>query len=127
MHPKHVWTHYLGLSASFLCLIHCLALPVLTPLLPLFATHNHWLVESIFIVLITLSTMTIYKGYREHREPRSLWIGSFGFCLLTASLFFEHNTIQITLSVLGAAAMTLAHYTNYKLCKITEPCCDHQH
>lgn len=125
MNPKHALSHYIGLSASVLCLIHCLALPLITPLLPLLAGHNHWLVESVFIALITLSTMTIYKGYREHREPRSLILGLCGFVLLVLSLFFEHNGLQISLSVAGSFLMTLAHYTNYKLCKIPDSCCDH--
>ncbi len=89
--------------------------------------HNHWLVESIFVTLITLSTFTIYKGYREHREYRSLVLGILGFTLLFTSLFFAHDRLQIIISVSGSILMTFAHYTNYKLCKVVEPCCDHNH
>ncbi len=125
MHLKHAWSHYVGLSVSFLCLIHCLALPFITPLLPLLTMHNHWLVESVFIVLIMLSTLTIYKGYREHKERRSMILGAIGFVLLVSSLFFEHDGLQIFISITGSFLMTLAHYTNYKLCKIPETCCEH--
>lgn len=127
MNLKHAWSHYIGLSASFLCLIHCLALPFVTPLLPFLVGHNHWLVESIFVTLIMLSTITIYKGYREHQEPRSLILGILGFALLFTSLLFDHNQLQIIISVSGSMLMTAAHYTNYKLCKVVEPCCHHTH
>ena len=125
MNLKHAWTHYLGLSASLLCLIHCLALPALVPLLPLLAPHNHWFVESIFVLLITLSTFTIYRGFREHEDSRALWLGLTAFILLVTSLFFDHHWFQIILSVCGSALMTVAHYLNFKMCKVVEPCCDH--
>ena len=123
MTHKHVIAHYIGLSASFLCLIHCLALPFVTPFLPLLAGHNHWLVESIFILLITLSTLTIYRGYRAHNDRRALITGIIAFVFLASSLLFPHNPMQITLSVAGSMMMMIAHVANYKLCRVTKPCC----
>ncbi|MBY0386213.1 MerC domain-containing protein [bacterium] len=125
MNIKHAWYHYIGLSASFLCLIHCLALPLITPFLPLLRAHNHWLVESVFVTLITLSTLTIYKGFRAHKDPRSMIVGTVAFLMLFSSLFFAHNDLQMALSIVGSLLMTIAHYTNYKLCRIDKPCCDH--
>lgn len=128
MNLKHSWTHYLGLSASFLCLIHCLALPLITPFLPLLASHNHWVVEGVFVLLISLSTLTIYRGFREHEDARALWLGVVAFALLLTSLLLEHHSLQIVLSVSGAALMTTAHYLNFKLCRVTDHCCDqHRH
>lgn len=125
MTAKHILAHYIGLSASFLCLIHCLALPFVTPFLPMLASHNHWFVESIFILLITLSTLTIYKGYRAHNDRRALVTGIIAFVFLAGSLLFPHNPFQITLSVAGSMMMMIAHLANYRLCRATKPCCDH--
>jgi hypothetical protein len=125
MNQKHWLAHYIGLSASFLCLIHCLALPFVTPFLPLLASHNHWFMEAVFIALITLSTLTIYRGYRTHNDRRALVIGMTAFAFLACSLILPHNNLQLALSVLGSILMMMAHIANYRLCRVTKPCCDH--
>lgn len=127
MNPRHAWSHYIGLTASLLCLVHCLALPLVTPFLPLLAGHNHWFTESLFVTLIALSTLTIYRGYKTHRDKRSLCLAIPAFGLLSFSLLIPHTGLQIAVSVLGSFLMTLAHYTNYQFCRHHKPCCDHAH
>src|SRR5215831_16524451 len=81
-----------GATASFLCAIHCAALPFVFALLPalglgFLANHGfeHWFIAFATVLALTMLT----RGYRRHREPHALglllpslvllWLGGYVF------------------------------------------------
>lgn len=111
--------NYLGMTASALCLIHCVLTPILIMIFPLLfadSSHNHRY-EIFFILLLAMASITFWQGYTLHRSRRSLSMAGVGFILLVCSLLIKtHPAISIVLSTLGAVCMLLAHYWNHKLC-----------
>jgi len=64
----------LGIAASFLCLIHCVASPVLVLLLPAVAgawSHPaaHWAAAAL---VVPLALAVVFRGYRRHRRHAAL-------------------------------------------------------
>ncbi len=125
---KHHWTHYLGLASSGLCLIHCIAMPIVIPLLPALSVvgDKHWIIEVIFMILIALTTITIVNGYRLHKAPQSLILAGAGFIFLMASLMLHTFIAEVIASSIGSVFMLSAQYTNYKLCR-QQTCCPNPH
>ena len=66
--------HWLDLTAvglSGLCLVHCLALPLVIALLPFLARYSdgHLHLQMLTVVL-PLSTLALTVGFRRHRDRR---------------------------------------------------------
>lgn len=117
---NHVWVEYLGISASAICLIHCMMVPVIMMFFPLFSSHDssHIWFDVVMTFLISISGITFWKGYRYHGSKKALRFALVGMPLLILSLFFGHAfELSILLSILGSSFMLLAHYFNHKLCK----------
>ena len=111
-----------GAAASFLCALHCAALPFVLAVLPalglgFLADH---LFERIFIACASGFALTVLlHGYRRHRDARALaflvpgllllWIGGF--------LLDGHTTaaLHAVLVALGGSCVALAHVTNLRV------------
>jgi hypothetical protein len=126
----------IGALASFLCAVHCAALPFVLALLPalglgFLADHGF---ERGFIVCATLFALaTLVSGYRRHHVRRALafllpalallWIGGF--------VFDVHGGLgwHSLLVALGGSGVALAHLTNLRLVHGHEQaaCCDCEH
>lgn len=123
-----------GATASFLCAMHCAALPFVFALLPavglgFLADHRfeHW-----FIVFATvLAVTTLVRGYRRHRAPQALallapglvllWLGGFVFDLETWGGW------HAMLVALGGSSVAAAHLINLRLSHAAVECCDSRH
>lgn len=72
----------LAISASTLCLIHCLVLPVLIAFLPAIAEWAD-LGEAFHIVMLVvavpLSGLTLFGGWRRHRAAFPMIAGAAGW------------------------------------------------
>lgn len=111
----------MAVSASLLCLIHCLALPFLLLLLPgvlgLFvgspAFHGVALAVALPAALIALQ-----HGYRQHRAPLPVILGISGsVCLVTALLPVMSEGAEATLTVAGSLMLVAGHALNWRLRK----------
>jgi len=111
-----------GATASFICALHCAALPFVMAVLPalglgFLADH---LFERIFIACAsTLALAVLAHGYRRHHDARALRMLAPGFALLWTGGFLVdgHDTIGLhaLLVVLGGSCVALAHLTNLRL------------
>lgn len=117
-----------GMGVSLLCVIHCLALPILFSAFPLIfhKNHNHTLFEAIFVGLMTLALLAFWKGYKIHKSQKALALAVVGVVIVTLSLFVNAHEAKSVISVIGASFFLLAHYWNYKLCK-SSSCAVHHH
>jgi len=112
----------IGATASFICALHCAALPFVLAVLPtlglgFLADH---LFERIFIACASALALTVLlHGYRRHHDPRALRLLIPGLLLLWTGGFLVdgHDTIGLhaLLGVLGGSCVALAHLINLRL------------
>ena len=119
-----------GATASFLCALHCAALPFVFALLPalglgFLANHSF---ERWFIAFATLLALTmLIRGYRRHRAPNALglllpslvllWLGGYVFD------FEDFGGWHALLVALGGSGVALAHIVNLRLAHAHDACC----
>lgn len=118
----------IGLSA--LCLLHCLAIPLLISITPVVATFA-FADESFHIALIALvvpsSALALGLGCRKHRDLGIVGIGLIGLVILCMAAFSEALGLgevgETVLTVLGALVVASAHLINYRACRACD--CEH--
>lgn len=119
----------LAVSASMVCAIHCLFLPVILVVFP--ALGATLFADDLFHVLllwliIPLSVIALSLGCRRHKDLLVAVIGLVGLTfLISASLGHEFlgETNERILTIMGAAVISVGHLQNYRLCRRDE--CDH--
>lgn len=116
----------LGIAASTVCLVHCLALPLLIPLLPALALVGHGELHSLMLLpLVALTGLAIVPGYLRHRAKPVLGTALAGMaaCLaavLAEALFHVHEFDQ-PLTVTGSLLLVTAHLMNLR--RARQPAC----
>lgn len=107
-----------AIGASALCLIHCLALPVLIALLPALADllavpESFHLAALAFAV--PASAVALGTGYRRHGMLLPAAIGVMGLGLLGWGALGGHAVATETgLSVLGSILLAAGHVWNWR-------------
>jgi type III secretory pathway component EscS len=120
----------LGIVASVICLIHCMAMPFILALLPfmglsfLDTEEAHW-VLAFFIIGFAL--VAIFPAYLKHKRPGILSAMIVGMLLVVFGAFFAEHTLghayEMPLLVVGNLILVATHWRNRSLIK----CCDHEH
>lgn len=102
---------------SALCLVHCLALPLIVigvPFLAQFA-EGHLHLQMLAVVL-PLSSLALGIGYRRHRSGRILTAGIVGMLLLTIGATVAHSQLGLiadrAFTICGSLTLATAHYFN---------------
>lgn len=111
---------------SFLCLVHCVVLPVFVTTLPFL---GHELMENIYVEMATIGTtfllggIAIWRGYRRHHH--SLAILAFfltGITLIVSASFIENEKGEKILKIAGAGLIITAHVLNWRSCRKCANC-----
>jgi len=111
----------IGATASLLCAVHCMLLPVVLALLPLIgleflAGHTF---ERIFVACAAaLASASILVAYRRHRHPQALFLMVPGIALLLFGVAIDinaHVVIHTASVVTGGVLVASAHVTNLVL------------
>jgi hypothetical protein len=120
----------LGATASFLCALHCAALPFVLTVLPalglgFLGDHRF---ERVFIAFASvLALTTLIRGYRRHRMPGALILLVPGLSLLwTGGWIFDTGmapVLHAVLVTLGGSCVALAHMVNMRLTTLFGACC----
>lgn len=123
---KHKWTHYIGVSASLLCLVHCMALPIILVAFPAFtnldlsSVDTFW--EFIFIGLSIISVYTILQMHRTHKRfTAALPLAFLGVILLIVASFNHGHNFSFLLPA-GSIMILVAHVINFKMCNAHKNC-----
>jgi hypothetical protein len=105
-----------GLSLSSLCVVHCLATPLLVTLLPFTAVwgnphHFHlWLA----LVLIPLGSIAFWRGFMKHGSLAILASGGLGLILVMAGTLLHKTHSVFSLTLLGSAVLISSHWRNWR-------------
>lgn len=97
------WLDRIGISASLLCAIHCIAAPFVLLLLPAAGSvWSHPAVHWVLAVLVVpLALWVLYNGYRKHGNRLTLVAATAGALLILAGLVSPmiHDEPVFTFSV----------------------------
>lgn len=111
------WLDGAAVVLSALCLVHCLALPLIVagvPFLAQFAeTHLHY---QVLVIVVPLSVIALAVGYRRHRDPRILAGGALGMLLLVIGATVAHTQLGLAadriFTIAGSLVLATAHFFN---------------
>ncbi len=119
-----------GATASFLCAVHCAALPFVLAVLPalglgFLADHKF---ERIFIACAScLALAALIRGYRRHHVATPLRIAVPGLILLWvgAWIFDAESSLPLhaTLVTTGGCLLAYAHIRNLRQTHLSNACC----
>jgi len=124
-----------AIGLSFLCTLHCLALPLAIVLLPSLAAlplNDEMFHIWMLIIVVPTSLIAFTLGCREHKRYRLFAFGGIGLTLMVLAVVLEEpllhdlkhgEAIEKFLTLIGAIIIAVGHYLNYRLCQDTE-CCD---
>lgn len=108
------WLDVVGTVLSALCIVHCLALPVLVAVLPLVGTNVFE--TGLGVGLISVASLAILTGVVRHRHwqplvPFAAGVGCYVAAAISARATLSESTV---LSVVGSVFFALAHFLNYR-------------
>ncbi len=113
----------LGIAASALCMVHCIALPVAFALLPAMAAYDgisDYTHVLFGVALVAISLFSFFPGYRLHRAAGVPAFAAAGLALVLAGAFGGHalagESGETVLTVAGSALLIAAHLRNRALC-----------
>lgn len=107
---------------SGLCLVHCLALPLLLAVFPLlggvFIPHETFH-QLILVVVLPTTTLALGSGYRHHRRLGVLALGAAGLAGLIGAAFTVHRLgteeLERVVTIAGGLVLACAHGWNFRL------------
>ena len=107
-----------GFWASFICAIHCIAVPVLLALGSLSGAswlHNPILEWSLILFSLFIASWSLFRSYfRDHHQLRPLQLAFIGFLFIIVGRLFHGNAEHYATAVAGFF-IAAAHLVNWKL------------
>lgn len=118
----------LGITATSLCALHCILLPVILPALPLlgltFLADHFW--EHVFLlitgILGSIAMLSGFKRYHKKLYPFYLLLLGVGIYWIKHDFSEQAEPFFI---VIGATLIVAAHIINIKLCDSCKQCTSH--
>ncbi len=106
-----------GMVVSSLCLIHCLALPLVAAFLPLLAVPlagDEWVHSVLLAIALPVSGMALVRGFRAHRAAGPAILGAFGLAGIACAIVVRADMAERILTVAGGLLVARAHWLNWK-------------
>jgi hypothetical protein len=105
-----------GAVASFICALHCIAIPIVLSLG--IANSSHWLHDHTFDVVIicigvVIASLSLVSDLKKHHSYLPLFLVLLGFSVLSIGIF-NHDYSHTLLSVAGSSMVISAHYINWR-------------
>ena len=115
------WLDRGAVGLSMLCLVHCLAFPVVVMALPAMGEvlpRQWWVHPVIFALAVPLAAIALVRGWSDHRDRRPVLLGGIGLTLLGLGLLAaEASAVEVLLTVTGGSVVAAAHLLNWRLGK----------
>jgi membrane-bound ClpP family serine protease len=115
-----VWDLF-GMGAGLVCLVHCLALPLVLAVLPAlgFLHGDHDLTHAFLLGWIALFSTSIFLGYKKHRQRFVLNLMLAGLCFVIAAtfhhLFGVTEAMEVPVITLGNLLLVSSHFMNWRI------------
>jgi len=115
-----------GVSASLLCVLHCLATPFLITMLPVLAATEHQTHSVFAVVILSLGMLAFVPGYRKHRNKTIPAAGAAGVAMIIAAAVLPEmesgETIETLMVIAGGLTLIGAHLCNAYWCQFCRSC-----
>ncbi len=107
---QRLFSDYLGIISSFLCIVHCLIAPAVFSLQFLFlsTSSSFEIIEYLFVGLSLIAVIFSSKRFKRVFSKATLWVTFFVF----ASSIFYHEAFPPYVSYLSSAILILLHFQN---------------
>jgi hypothetical protein len=107
-----------ALTASAVCTVHCLLLPVLlatTPALSRWLDLGEGFHVGILLFAIPTSAVALGSGWRRSGNPTALVLGGLGLCIMAHGLLIANEASETTATLIGSGLLAIAHVRNWVL------------
>ncbi len=116
------FTDKASISLSFVCVLHCLALPIFLILFPSFAvvvldheSFHQWILFGI----LPLSVIALVIGFMHHHNYSVIFISIIGLMILIGTSVMGHDLLgeigEVMLTLLGSSIIAFGHFRNSRL------------
>ncbi len=119
----------IAITLSSICVIHCIAFPIIATLIPIFSTtlhhgnamHEFWFHQFILIFILPFSVIAIFAGFHRHRQLLPIIIASIGLTILVLTALFAGPLItnhiiphesEKVLTIIGGIIHAVGHFLN---------------
>lgn len=112
------WLDRLSIGLSVLCLIHCMALPLVIAVLPFAANlglESEAFHMNLLLTAIPISSFAFWRGFRCHGNVRVLAFGSLGLFFMAIALLPQMHVHESMLTMFGVISLASAHFFNNRL------------
>ena len=114
----------IAVSASALCVFHCLATPILLIAVPVLSSTfvaDEEFHRFLVLFLLPVSLVALFIGCRRHRDRVVLVLGGLGLISLVLTGYLGHELLgelgeKIT-TVMSGVILAIGHLRNYQLCR----------
>lgn len=111
----------IAIALSALCIVHCLAVPILVAVLPIaavtFGSDAHFHEVMLWLVVPT-SVVGFGLGMRIHRRAGIVMTGAIGICVIATAALWGHSSwnqlLEVLISVVGSLVLATAHWQNFR-------------
>lgn len=111
----------IGIAASLICSVHCVALPAFfttVPFLGIEILENSIIEVATILVSMCAGGWAIVRGYRlYHKNKMILSFFIAGLALMIAGNFVPYEWEDMTLKFIGGLMVVIAHLRNWKSSK----------
>lgn len=112
---------YAAIGMSFVCALHCTALPFIVAALPWLGSGGHaeaWFHVAMLAIAIPVSVYALGRAWRRCRQPLPAVLGGIGLALMVVATFefMAWHTLarEQFLTLLGAGILSAAHVLNLR-------------
>lgn len=126
VHHTH-FLHKTGMFLAALCFVHCLSMPFLVTLLPLFAEKYFSHTTEIYLVLgsIVIAFFIMGKDYRGHKKRIPILLAAAAGLIQVLGLFVFPHEFETPFVVTGSVMMFVAYLLNFRFHQ--KYCTNHKH
>lgn len=111
----------IAITLSTICIVHCLAMPVLVAALPVlavaFGTDGHFHALMLWLVVPT-SALGFGLGYKVHGNAAIVATGTAAVVVLAIVALWGHDhwnrTVEIGVNVIASLLLASAHWRNFR-------------
>jgi len=111
----------IAIALSAICIVHCLAVPLLIAGLPIvaltFGNSEHFHGVMLWLVVPT-SVLGFVLGYRIHQRSGLVALGAIGVAVLASVAIWGHDVwtggVEVMVSVAGSLLLGSAHWLNFR-------------
>lgn len=111
----------LGISASLICILHCILTPILVISIPVageLASHE-WFHGSMILIVVPVAVWALWNGYRLHRNPTVIWLGIAGVLSMILALVLgsKNFNVEFIFMIIAGSLLASAHWLNLRVCR----------